>query len=280
MDGVDDVSVRAPASRFAVCENVLRQGDLPRNAQLAQNIGAHALGVEEASVLACGPDRARQALAEHGLAASSIFSSASILGSAQERSHDAWCALISLAGALDAPTVLVVTGPGSHDRSADERACRAWFERYGPIAADNGTRLALEPLHPIFTSLTFVHTFAHAADLIGGAPGAGVAVDTGHLWWERGWPATVTRQVELVATVQVSDVSTEALGRVTYERTAPGAGVVDVAAALRGLDAAGYGGWYEDEVLVREPREGKADRLRARRAYFCALWSDVEAARP
>ena len=116
-----------------------------------------------------------------------------------------------------------------------------------------------------------MHTFADALTLVDGIDGAGVVLDLGHVWWEHGLAELIRDHVEEVVSVQVTDVDTMALDDVRYERAPLGTGDVPVASLVGALESSGYRGWYENETVVRTPRDARLEMLRASREWFEAL---------
>jgi sugar phosphate isomerase/epimerase len=126
----------------------------------------------------------------------------------------------------------------------------------------------LEPIHPIMRDLSFVHTLAHGLAMVEGIDGAGVVLDVGHVWWEHNLDALVRARIDDIVSVQLTNVD---LTELRYERVQLDSGDVPVALLVDLLEAAGYRGWYEYEVLVRTPRDQRLDLLRTSREWFEAL---------
>ena len=129
----------------------------------------------------------------------------------------------------------------------------------------------LEPMHPLMRRWSFVHTLRHALTFVEGIAGAGVVVDLGHVWWEDGLAGLLAEHVAEVVSVQVTNVDAAALEETRYERAPLDAGDVPVAALVGLLESSGYSGWYENEILVRIPRDQRLSMLRTSRAWFEAL---------
>jgi sugar phosphate isomerase/epimerase len=127
----------------------------------------------------------------------------------------------------------------------------------------------------LLRTFSYVHTLGHAAELRRGLDGVGLAVDTGHLWWDPALTSDFTEHVDQVVTVQVTDVSTEALAAYRYERAAPETGEVPLARLLRTFRDAGYQGFYETAVLVRVPKEERSRMLRDTLAWLERTWNDL-----
>jgi sugar phosphate isomerase/epimerase len=128
-----------------------------------------------------------------------------------------------------------------------------------------GTRLALEPLHPMYANdRSCLNTLEQALDLAeaiepGGVgdpslgPSLGVAVDLYHVWWDPKLEAQIARAgaQSRIFGFHVCDwlVPTREM---LNDRGMMGDGVIDIA-RLRGLvEAAGYDGAVEVEIFSAE----------------------------
>jgi sugar phosphate isomerase/epimerase len=243
-----------------VCEQVLRQGSFAGDVALASTAGIRAIGVDAAAVDAIGVGEAVRILGGEGLRVSSYMT----LDDAARR--------LDVAARLGAPAALVMTGPlGALAPAPAEAMCRDWLARAAPLAVERGLRIMLEPLHPLMRRWSFVHTLRHGLALVEGIAGAGVVLDLGHVWWERGLDLAIREHVGEIVSVQVTNVNAAALEEMRYERAALEAGDVPVASLVGLLESSGYRGWYENEVLARIPRDRRLEWLRASREWFEGL---------
>ncbi|MFN8027648.1 MAG: sugar phosphate isomerase/epimerase [Acidimicrobiia bacterium] len=261
----------APA--WAVEQGTTRGGDVATDARLAAGAGFAALGLTLDSLLAQGVEATGEILTEAGLDASGIQGLPDLLVDPDE-TRSTYVAALDAAATLGAAGCLVGTGP-IDDRSvrAADAAVRARLAALGELAAARGTRLLLEPMHPILRAWNYVHTLAHAAELIDGLPGVGVALDVGHLWWDRHLLDDLTTCVDQIGIVQLTDVPWTALDGLRYERDRPGTGDVPLPRLLRALDDAAYGGPYEVEILLRMPRDERPQFLADVRAALDDAWA-------
>jgi sugar phosphate isomerase/epimerase len=252
---------------YAVCERVLRQGSFAADVVLTGAAGINGLGVDADAVDEIGVDEARRILDGEGVRASSYMSLDDILSAAGDVARR-----LDVAAALEAPVAVVMTGPLGALRvdEADAR-CREWLACAAPLAADRGMRVALEPTHPLLRRWSYVHTFEHARALVDDFEAAGIVFDLGHLWWERDVDALVRAHVAKIATVQLTNIDAAALAAFRYERAPFEAGDVPVASLVALLEASGYRGWYENEALVRLPRDQRLDALRRSHEWFGEL---------
>ena len=221
---------------------------------------------------AIGVDEAARILDGEGLRVSSYMGLEDILRDGGTAPLDELARRLDIAAHLGAPGALVGTGPlGALPAAHADACCRDWLVRAGPLAAERGVRIMLEPMHPLMRRWSFVHTLRDALTLVEGIDRVGVVVDFGHVWWEHGLDRLIAEHVGEIVSVQVTNVDTVALEEIRYERAPLDAGDVPVAALVGLLESSGYRGWYENETLVRTPRDQRLDMLRASREWFEAL---------
>ena len=261
------------SARYAVCEQVLRQGSFADDVALARAAGIPAIGVDDAAVAAIGVEEAARILDGEGVQASSYMGLGTVLqDDGAPASLREVARRLDVAAGLGAPGALVVTGAlGERDPSETEATCREWLRGAATLAADREVRIMLEPIHPLLRDWSFVHTLRDALSWMDGLDGGGVVLDLGHVWSEDGLDALVRANVDDIVSVQVTNVDPAALAQSRYERAPLPDGGVPVASLVGLLETAGYRGWYEDETLIRIPRERRLAMLRASRDWFGAL---------
>jgi sugar phosphate isomerase/epimerase len=259
-----------PSERFAVCELVLRQGSFADDVAKTKAAGVGAIGVDATAVDDVGLEEARRILDGEGIGVSSYMALGNILqGDGGTTALDETARRLDVAAGLGAPGALVVTGAlGGLVPSEADTVSRDWLVDAAALALDRGIRIMLEPLHPLMRHLSFVHTLEHGLSLVDGIDGAGVVLDLGHVWWERGLDGLIRDHVADIVSVQLTNVDSAALADFRYERAPLDSGDVPVASLVRLLESAGYGGWYEEEVLVRGRRDQRLDLLRSSREWF------------
>lgn len=264
----------SPARRFGVVAQVLLGGDLGTDAAAAARAGVDGMSVACSEVERLGASAARRVLDDAGLAASSVVSIGPAVPCGGTGSIAVELAMLDAAAELGAPGVLASTGPrGEHSsRDADAR-CRAWLERLAPRAVDLGVVVMLEPMFPMMRAYSYVHTLPHALDLVADLDGATVVVDTGHLWWDPRLVECFAAHVADVGTVQLTNISAHALDRLRYSRAPLADGEIPLRTLVEAFDAAGYRGWYEQEVLTTEPAD-RVQFVRESRQWFDAIWSE------
>jgi sugar phosphate isomerase/epimerase len=259
-------------ARFAVCERVLRQGSFASDVALARAAGITGIGVDAAEVDRIGVDEAVRILDGEGVRASSYLPLDDILGPSAAADLDGTARQLDIAACLGAPGALVGTGPIGSRASADADArCREWLTAAGALATERDLRIMLEPMHPLMRRWSYVHTVSHALTLTDTIAGVGIVVDLAHVWWEPGLEEHLRASIDDIVSVQVANVDTIALEEARYERGPLHRGDVPVAGLVGILETGGYRGWYEDEILVRAPREERLELVRASSEWFNAL---------
>jgi sugar phosphate isomerase/epimerase len=181
-------------------------------------------------VTAIDPDVRREAIAENVLA---IKETADL---------EADC-LVMVVGGLPAGSRDL---PGARGRVAEAIA------ELAPIAGDHGVRLALEPMHPIYTADRGVlATLGEALDLAEQFPEeqVGVVVDTFHVWWDPQLEQQVARAAGRIASFQVCDWITPLPADSLLARGMMGDGHIDCRYALDLVTKAGYTGDIEVEIF-------------------------------
>jgi sugar phosphate isomerase/epimerase len=255
-----------------VIELVLRQGSLAADAATTTAAGLGAIGVDANAVDKVGVDEAQRILDGEGVRVSSYVGLPPILQGDGTASLDETARRLEIAAALGAPGAVIVTGAlRTREMAEAEMVCHDWLVDAGPLATSYGVRIMLEPIHPIMRHLSFVHTLAHGFALVDGIEGAGIVLDVGHVWWEPGLDQLARDHIDDIVSVQLTNVDQAALDELRYERSPFESGQVPVASLIGLLETSGYRGWYENEVLVRTPREQRLDLLRASRQWFDAL---------
>lgn len=95
---------------------------------------------------------------------------------------------IDEAAALGAPMIVLVCGADPGQSLETSRAqIQDGIETVLPYAIENGVKLAIEPLHPMYADTrSAVNTMAQANDMAEaiGSDHVGVAADVYHLWWD------------------------------------------------------------------------------------------------
>lgn len=256
--------------RYGVCTNVLRSGDFETDLRWAAEAGATDVALTPTDLSGLSAGAARDALEALGLRVSSLMTGLSFLpmqdGPADEDQVDE--ALV-LCQALGGRGVTVLSGPlnGGSVEEAD-RLGRHWFTRMAPRASARGLRLLVEPVHPLFRPISYVHTLRHGAQLVGVTEGSGLVLDTTHVWWDRHLRDDIAVFGNLIHAVQLADVSRAALLEQRYERCQLGRGVIPLDQILDDVRAAGYDGVCENEVRVRTPRGQRVMLVAEGRLWF------------
>ena len=127
------------------------------------------------------------------------------------------------------------------------------------VAAEVGLKLALEPIHPsIAHQFTIITTIQETIDLIEdvGAGNIGVSFDIWHSLDQPNLFAEIERYASRFLIVHLGDWRRPT--RSWCDRVLPGEGIAKVPEVLGALEAAGYDGWYELEVLSDNGLYGNA----------------------
>jgi sugar phosphate isomerase/epimerase len=192
-------------------------------------------------------------LAVSGLCFAGLISSADAAEAGKAR-DDVRRALDEAAG-IGAPCLVFLSG-GVDQRDKDLAATRArvldGLAQLADHARQAGVVIAIEPLHPMACATRSVLTTLKLAndwcDALGAADVFGITVDAYVTWWDPELAREIARAGKRIHAFHVSDwlVDTQDL---RLDRGMPGDGVIDLPAIRRMVDAAGYAGHVEVEIL-------------------------------
>ncbi|MEU7980821.1 sugar phosphate isomerase/epimerase family protein [Micromonospora sp. NPDC049081] len=162
---------------------------------------------------------------------------------------------IEEAATLGTRELVLVSGglpPGSRDVDGARRKVADAVAALADEAAAAGVRLAIEPLHPMFSAdRCVIATLGQALDIAERFDPAvvGVVVDTYHVWWDDTVYAQIARAGDRIAAFQAADWVTPLPEGVLLGRALPGEGCVELRRLRAAVDAAGYTGPVEVEVF-------------------------------
>lgn len=168
--------------------------------------------------------------------------------------------------------VLVCGGARGADLARARDAVARGIEELVPYAREHGVRLGIEPLHPMMVvERSVIVTLGQALDLAErfDAADVGVVIDAYHVWWDPQLEAGIERARGRILGYHVSDwlVPTTNL---LAGRGMMGEGAIDLPRLRELVDAAGYAGPIEVEVINPDLAEIPGPELiaRARDAYL------------
>ena len=162
---------------------------------------------------------------------------------------------IEEAALLDAPVLVIVSGPANGQTLDDARATVLdGLLEVIPDAERAGVILGIEPLHPMYAAeRSVVVTLKQATDIVDqlSSSAAGVVVDAFHVWWD----PEVSRQIERargrIVGFHVSDWPVPLPG-ILMGRAMMGDGVIELRNLRQAVDAAEYNGPIEVEIFNEE----------------------------
>lgn len=163
---------------------------------------------------------------------------------------------IDEAAAIDADCLVLVCGglpPDSRDLPGARDMVRDGLAAILGAAKAAGVKLAIEPLHPMTCAdRSVIATLGQALDLCDElGDGVGVAVDVYHVWWDPQVAAQIQRAGERIYAFHTCDWRAPTRDLV-FDRAMPGDGVVDIMSLRQAVQAAGYQGRLEMEILSTE----------------------------
>jgi sugar phosphate isomerase/epimerase len=156
------------------------------------------------------------------------------------------------AAALGTDALVLVCGPPpTKDLPAARALIEAGIERLLPYANEHGVRLGIEPLHPMMIGeRSAIVTLGEALDIAEriGDPGVGVVIDVYHTFWDPQLESQIARAAGRIVGYHVNDwLATTS--HTLLERGMMGDGIIDLHGFSAMIEAAGYTGPIEVEIL-------------------------------
>jgi len=207
-------------------------------------------------VQACGLPRAAKLIRDHGMTVTGLcrggmFPAADEAG--RRAALDDNKRAVDEAAAIGARCLVLVVGglpKGSRDIFGARQQVREGLAALLPHARAANVPLAIEPLHPMYAAdRACLNTLAQANDLCDElGEGTGVAIDVYHVWWDPQLREQIARAAGRILAYHVNDwlVPTTDL---LLDRGMMGDGIIDLRAIRTTVEAAGYRGHCEVEIL-------------------------------
>jgi sugar phosphate isomerase/epimerase len=164
---------------------------------------------------------------------------------------------IADAAVLGADSFVMVVGglaPGSKDIAAARRQVAEATAELLLDGREQGVRIALEPLHPVYAAdRSCLSTIDEALDLCDRlAPASekmlGVCLDVYHIWWDPALERAITRAKDRIIGFHVCDWLLDTKD-VLNDRGMMGDGVIDIPAIRSMVEKARYKGLVEVEIF-------------------------------
>ena len=257
-------------SRLSLNQKTTNTWSLPEAVAGCVRAGLKSIGVWREPLADVGVDTARRLISDAGLRVSSLCRGGFLTGiDARERQVAIAENVMAIkeAAAIGADCLVMVVGglpPGSRDLPAARARVSDAIATLAPIAGDHGVRLALEPMHPIFTADRGVlATLDEALDIAERFPTDQVAVvvDTFHVWWDPQVERQIQRATGRIASFQISDWITPLPADALLSRGMMGDGHIDFKRLLRLVSDAGYVGDIEVEIFNADVWRADPDQV-------------------
>ena len=253
--------------RFSLCGLAFPDTTLEQDIEIAREIGAEGLGIDERKLGDRDPEWAAELLAAAGLSATicvpevmSFLPGPHMQDPADpEERIQAVTRGIERLSKLDPAAVFCISGPlGDLSPEEARRITVEGLKRAHAAAEDAGVPLCFEPFRRVEPNdWSHVYGIEDALEILDDADASdvGICYDVWHLWDSSDEIVELTRRhANRVSGVQLSDYREPT--RSWQDRVLPGDGVIDLPALLKALREGGFDGWYDLEVFSDDGRFG------------------------
>ena len=245
--------------------------------ELAPASGLEAIGVWRDRVQEAGVENAATMIRNAGLRVSSLCRGGFITSRDSDQIVQATIdnrLAIDEAALLDAHELVMVVGglpasfpmmglahtgadPADKDLVAARQRVADRIAELVPYARERGVRLALEPMHPLFTADRGVlTTLSQALDIAAehSPEEVGVVVDTYHTWWDPDLDSSIARAgaEDRISSYQICDWILPLKANTLNSRGMMGDGYIDFPTITAWVAGAGYTGDVEVEIFNEE----------------------------
>jgi sugar phosphate isomerase/epimerase len=288
------------APRFSVIDSTTPRLSLAEAVNVYRQAGAQGIGITQSSTSEIEADA--QIIRASGLTVTGCFlGTSSILppvagpasstyGLSRPDLRTPRSRLDDMAGAMERLAALepaffyTLTGPRGHYAAGEARAIViAGLRELSDVAAALDTAVAVEVFHASLDDWSFVNNIPAAVALLDDVarPNLALAVDVWHLGLGYEVLNDLRAHARRVVSLHLNDRREPT--RSVWDRVLPGDGVADIKGMLRSLDAGGFSGWYELEILSDDGRveqdfpdslwrRDPLEVVTAGRAQFLTLW--------
>lgn len=219
--------------------------------------GIPALGVWRQKLSDYGEEKGIELLARSPLKVSNLLWAGGFTGSdgrSYRESIDDAAEALRLAAQMRANCLVVYSGArAGHTHSHARRLLRDALREIAPLAADCDVALAIEPMYAGCASeWTFLTSLDDALELIAAveSPQLKLAFDTYHLGLEENITERIPEVVDRIAIVHLGD--SKELPDGDHNRSRLGEGTIPLKEIVSALESAGYGGYYDVELMGEE----------------------------
>jgi sugar phosphate isomerase/epimerase len=243
--------------RLSLNSATVKRLNLRESVELCQRQGISGIGLWREQVQEIGGEAAGAIIRDSGLRVSSLCRSGffTVDQSDRDRMLDDNRAAVEEAAAVGADVLVLVSGglaPGSKSLPHARDLIADAISELTPIAAAAGVRLGIEALHPMFCAdRCAISRLGEALDLAMQFPveTVGVVVDSYHVWWDDSVLEEIARAGERIFSYHVSDWILPLPSDVLLGRGHLGDGYIDFGPLTQAVEAAGYDGMIEVEIL-------------------------------
>jgi sugar phosphate isomerase/epimerase len=252
--------VPTPAERLSINRWTCRTTPVDQVITAARANGVEGIGLWRQDVEAVGLESLRKLVDDAGMTVTTLCRGGWFTAAAPAERAAALAdnrkAIDEAVGLGTDVLVLVVGGLTREDKdviAARERVTEN-IAQLAPYAEEQGVRLAIEPMHPIFAAdrgvISTTHQALDVAELVGSA-NVGVVVDTYHVWWDPTVAEAVARAGETgrLFSYQVCDWNLPLAAEPLNSRGYMGDGDIDFPSITSMIREAGYTDPIEVEIF-------------------------------
>lgn len=253
--------------KLAVSEVTTHQWTFGEDVTHYVRAGLDGIGVWRDKLDQFGQDQGLALLENSGLQVANLVDAGYFLSKTRSQTRRAIedvIEAIQLAQALKTDCLLIVTGDvGSFHRTLDQarQIVIGAFKELAPVAQAAGVRLAIEPIHQRYGGYTFLHDIPATLDIVDavGSPAVGLFFDTDHLYESPNLFKDIEIAGDRIFCVHINDMPAQPGPGI--DRKVLGDGIIPLKEIFSAIDATGYQGFYDVEIMSDDVWSRDYDQL-------------------
>lgn len=248
--------------KLSICENTTPSWSFEEDVKQYKKAGIHAMSVGYDKIRHLAIEEVAEILDDAAMQVSSLVLTGFFTLNRKEREEKPFCIAdcsqaIELAHKIKAAHLLVLSGPPhmmNGGIKAAEKQTQESLKKLVPLAEKRDVKLGLEILHPMYLDTwSAITTIEQAMNIIENVNSkyVGIVLDLYHIFWDPKLSEGIKRAAGKIFGVHINDWRFPTRD-ILLDRVVMGSGIIPANKIIEEINATGYEGFYDVEILSEE----------------------------